>query len=340
MASKRTAPPDSPFSTPKRVPTPQGWRSPTAQTAAEKAAEMLQLKISAPLCCGVRKACLETGAHNTKGNAGRRFYQCQLCNDSFEWIDRPPRSARHTPQRTFEFDPSTSLHERLLNASREGNLAGVQSCLAAPQEQVMAAVNLSGKARSGTAPATPLRFAAFHGFGAIVRALLDAGALVSLLNEKGQSALDLAEIGGAHEGAKGLRDDRPRVLQMLRQAKSAERFEICGVTRPAQLHLIGLRVEVIDVRADGKYVVRVPGHENQYSLPPEKLRRPTEDCPLASGSRAVLCGLGQEGYNGAAVEVLEYAADRQRYQIQFLADGRDYKEGACISVKPKNLKPL
>ena len=356
MASKRPAPSSS-FSTPKRVPTSRGWRTPTAQTAAEHFSEQSQFSDNAPLCCGVQKSWFETGAHNTKGNAGRRFYQCEVCNSSFEWIDHKPTTGGHSRRAagghaqqaassdsqaapTFPFDPSTSLHKRLLNASQEGNLAGVRACLAAPREQVKAAVNLSGQARSGTRPATPLRFASFHGFGTIVQELLAAGALASLLNENGQSALDLADIGQGHESAKGLPADRPLVLQLLRQAKREERFEIVGVNKPAQLHLNGLVVDVIEVRADGKYVVRAPGHDNKYSIAPEKMRQATEDCLLTNGSRAVICGLNQEGYNGAAVEIVDYVSERQRYQIKLLADGKDYKEGSRLSVKPKNLKPI
>ena len=392
--------------------------TPTKRKRVDDDEEDARLRREAPLCltCRIPKR-WNTTISNKRGNAGRRFYQCDKCNDAFEWIDPAPGSDRtgsssgingaagpSGASATFAHDPSPDLASRLRNASQEGNVAGVRACLAAPADEVEAIINETGSARHGSSTkATPLRFAAFHGYADVVRALLEAGALARLRADdgKGKDAVELAELGGPQNGAKGAAAERPTVLRMLRRARDGEQFVIEGVQRPAQLHLNGLRIEVVSVQ-QGKWHVRAPGFEQLYSLQPAKLRRvgaaatppahpptPPRTPPqsataraeaaaavaraeaaaaaaraeaaaamaaaaraeaaaaagaatgiLVEGSKAVITGLEASEYNGAAVEVVCYVADRQRYQVRFLASGPSWPAGEKIRVRRGKLVAL
>ena len=107
----------------------------------------------------------------------------------------------------------------LLSASEEGDLPTVLECLRRPDAKVL--VNLHGHARNIVRERDPetglpsewghpealtcyrgdtaLRYAAFHGYAGIVRALLMAGAVPGLRNDDAKGALALSEVCLAHK---------------------------------------------------------------------------------------------------------------------------------------------
>ena len=135
--------------------------------------------------------------------------------------------SRGTPKSLSLHDDNTPVHsptsrtcgereplEILLSASEEGDLAGVHESLERPDAAIL--VNLSGHARnivrqfdveSGRPSEwghpesltcyrgdTALGYAAFHGYVAVVQALLAAGSVPGLRNDECKSALALAEV--------------------------------------------------------------------------------------------------------------------------------------------------
>lgn len=126
----------------------------------------------------------------------------------------PVHSSMHSPMARTNATGTREPLEILLSASEEGDLATVQECLERPDAMLL--VNLHGHARnillecdadSGRPSEwghpesltcyrgdTALGYAAFHGYPAIVRALLVAGSVAALRNDVCQTALALAEV--------------------------------------------------------------------------------------------------------------------------------------------------
>lgn len=114
-----------------------------------------------------------------------------------------------------------------------------------------------------------MRYAAFHGYSAIVRRLLDAGAIPGLRNDEAESALALAKAGikmltkPPRKGPPIPCADRPRtgdpaalgeVIRLLEVAEKTQ-WVIVGVTeRPYLNGRIGKRVRVM---GDGRVMVVV-----------------------------------------------------------------------------------
>ena len=150
--------------------------------------------------------------------------------------------------------------ERLLSASEEGELATVLQIL--EEEPVEPLINLHGHARR-VAPHMPksgpitkwghpealtcyrgdtaLRYAAFHGYLGIVKALLKAGALPRLRNDDAKGALNLAELGAkltlkthakkltAADLPRGDPAERKEVIALLKRA-CAQQYIVIGCT--------------------------------------------------------------------------------------------------------------
>lgn len=267
---------------------------------------------------------------------------------------------------------SLNLAARLRNAAQEGDTAAAFECIAEAKDWggggTHPAINACGAARGGTRNATPLRFAAFHGYLDIVRALLEAGAIATLreVNANGEDchdekdALELARVGNARKGARGDPASRYAVVSALDGASAKERFELTGVTDPARQHLNGLEVDVRGVNEDsGKWVVRPKGSTNLYSLSQDKVRRRPAAATGAAGAGArrhgeeqaaaqlpvgamgVVHGLSSgTAYNGAVVTIEAHDRDRKRYTVRFVASGRGFEEGSQLTLKVANVKPL
>lgn len=109
---------------------------------------------------------------------------------------------------------------------------------------------------------TALRYAAFHGFLAIVEALLAAGALPGLRNDDAKSALTLAELGAKltlkkyakkllpADLPKGDPSERPAVIAALKAALTRQWLVTGCVGRNAVLN--GRIAEVVGATPDGQ----------------------------------------------------------------------------------------
>ena len=175
----------------------------------------------------------------------------------------PVPEAENNPEQEQPRTP----HEQLLDACEEGDLEAVKRNLERPDADTY--VNLQAFARGVRRKEFPevfawgrgdtaLRYAAFHGYHAIVQALLDAGAVPGLRNDEAKHALGLLEAGTHILGKK--RTD-PRHLP---RGDSAERADVAKLLEvamaqqwivkngPIGADLDGRIAQVVGVGQDGR----------------------------------------------------------------------------------------
>ena len=186
----------------------------------------------------------------TAANPDRLFYCCSFdaCDKSFlAWCEAkpPPTQAavspppvqaavspppRSTPSATQPAEPQrATLLERLLDASQEGSMTALDDCLRDPGCKEL--LNTVGAARHGSKAATPLRFAAFHGFKRVVERLLHAGALPCLCDDNFNDALSLARLGEGNPSAKGQPAERDGTIDTLARAAAADEWQLHDIDR-------------------------------------------------------------------------------------------------------------
>lgn len=271
-----------------------------------------------------------------KAAEGGWLMWCEKKADAPPTPQRPqprPAAAAATPERARSSRAGTQ--ERLLDAAQEGDAPTLLAILRDTEpEALKPLLDATGLARGGSKPATPLRYAAFHGFEGCVRPLLAAGALPNLCDGDENDALKLSELGRGHTSAKGAPREREGTIAALKAAAAADAWEIHGVSIRPELN--GNVVRVVDLPEPGKAIVRgISGEGSQtFKLKWEKLRRKA----LLQGETGTLVGLGNNSLNGCAVSVVEAMNEKERYRVRLQVDaGRDMERGTQIRVKRENL---
>jgi hypothetical protein len=183
----------------------------------------------------------------------------------------PEEQPQSQPQQTQQPQPPRKLlHDRLLDASDEGDLDGLRVCLQDPA--IDTCLNLAGWSRNVTPKGHPetlswgrgetaLRYAAFHSHKAVVSALLEAGAVPALRNDDAKHAQALCEEGSrllakmkrSHVEPEDLprnaeQDERDEVWWMLGKAMEQQ-----WIVRGA--HVAGLDgriAQIVNVGRDGR----------------------------------------------------------------------------------------
>jgi hypothetical protein len=304
-----------------------------------------EFEASAP-ACPVCRARSIVQISRTEKNPDRLFYCCPSddCEKGFlMWCEvksaaapssPPPRPAASTPPPRAAGQPQrATLAERLLDAAREGDVRALDACLSdAGCKQLLDTVGL---ARRGTKAATPLRFAAFHGFEHVVKRLLHAGALPCLCDDDLNDALALARLGEHHHAAAGPAAERSGTLSALALAVAADQWVLDGVDRRPELN--GRVGSIVDLPEAGRCTVRVVenGEESHYKLSCAKVSRRL----LEKDECGTLLALGTRELNGCPVVVAVACDEKGRYTVRLAEDFAGYRGGHELRIKRENVAP-